>query len=421
MNIAILGAGIIGVTTAYELAADGHQVTVFERHASVAEGASFANAGVVAPGYVTPWAAPGMPMKVLRHLLARHAPVRLRRPLAAADLAWMLQWRRACEAGRYAANRARLQRLAFYSRHRLHEVAARMAYDFDRSTGYLVLLRGARDQRLAQPGLALLRELGVAYQEVDADEARRIEPALHPHTPLAGAIHLPQDEVGNCRQFVIVLRDAAEQLGARFVFNTTVTGLDMVRAATLHLADEPAPQSFDAVVLCAGVQSAALLQPLGIRLPLRPVYGYSISAHIPEPVHAPRSGVMDERYKVAITRMGQRVRVAGSAEIGGRPEAINEAAIQTLYKVLADWFPGAARLSSGVQVWKGARPMLPDGPPLIGASGRPGLWLNLGHGSSGWALACGSARVLADQIAGRAPEIDVEGLDISRWARNMTK
>lgn len=414
MQIAILGAGIIGVATAYELAADGHQVTVFERHATVAEGASFANAGVLAPGYVTPWAAPGMPGKVLRHLTARHAPVRVTRPLAAADLAWMRRWLRACDPASYAANRARLQRLAFYSRQRLQQVAARMAYDFEHSDGYLVLLRGAKDRRLAQPGLRLLRELGVPFHEVSADEARQIEPALQPGTPLAGAIHLPQDQVGNCRQFAIILRDAAEQLGARFRFNSTIAQLDPARPATLQLAGDAAPARFDAVVVCAGVQSAELLRPLGIKLPLRPVYGYSISAAIAEPVHAPRSGVMDERYKVAITRMGQRVRVAGSAEIGGRPEDVNDDAIRTLYQVLHDWFPAAARLSNGVQVWKGARPMLPDGPPVIGASGLPGLWLNLGHGSSGWALACGSARVLADQIAGRAPEIDIEGLDVQR-------
>ena len=417
MNIAILGAGIVGVTTAYELAADGHQVTVFERHASVAEAASFANAGVVAPGYVTPWAAPGMPLKVLRYLLAHNAPVRLRRPLALADIAWMRHWLAACEGTAYARNRARMQRLAFYSRHRLHRLADAMAYDFDRSSGYMVLLRAERDRRLAQPGLALLRELGVPFQELDADTARRIEPALHPHTPLAGAIHLPQDEVGNCRQFAIILRDAAEQLGARFVFNTTVTAIDRAQPATLHVAGASSPQRFDAVVLCAGVGSANLLRPLGLRLPLRPIYGYSISAHVPEPTLAPRSGVMDERYKVAITRMGQRVRVAGSAEIGGRPDEVHHAALQTLYKVLADWFPGAARLSSGVQVWKGARPMLPDGPPVIGASGVPGLWLNLGHGSSGWALSCGSARVLSDLIVGRTPEIDTEGLGVERRRR----
>jgi D-amino-acid dehydrogenase len=307
-----------------------------------------------------------------------------------------------------------MQRLAFYSRQRLHEVAARMAYDFDRSDGYMVLLRSDKDRQMVQPGLAVLRELGVAFHEISADEARQIEPALHPGTPLAGAVHLPQDEVGNCRQFAVILRDAAQQLGAQFLFNTAVTRIDSAQAASVFIANESTPQRFDAVVLCAGVQSAALLRPLGIDLPLRPVYGYSISAHIPEPLHAPRSGVMDERYKVAITRMGQRVRVAGSAEIGGRPDAIRQAAVHTLYKVLNDWFPAAGRLSSGVQVWKGARPMLPDGPPVVGASGIPGLWLNLGHGSSGWALSCGSARVLADQLAGREPAIDTEGLGLQR-------
>jgi D-amino-acid dehydrogenase len=416
MRIAVLGTGIVGVSTAYELAIDRHQVTVFERHAMVAEAASFANAGVVAPGYVTPWAAPGMPGKVIRHLLARHAPVRLIRPLAAADLGWMRRWLRACESGAYATNRARLQRLALYSRQRLHQVRADLACDFERSDGYLVLLRDEQERRLAQPGLALLRELGLAFHEITGDEARQIEPALHPGTPLAGAIHLPQDEVGNCRQFAVILRDAAEALGARFFFNTRITGIDPAAPATLQLAGEPAPQGFDAIVLCAGVQSAALLRPLGIRLPLRPVYGYSISAPIPEPLHAPRSGVMDERYKVAITRIGQRVRVAGSAELGGRTDTINPDAVRTLHKVLHDWFPAAARLSAGMQVWKGARPMLPDGPPIIGASGIPGLWLNLGHGSSGWALACGSARLLADQIAGRAPAIDTEGLGLARYA-----
>ena len=415
MRIAVLGAGIVGVSTAYELAIDSHQVTVFERHAMVAEAASFANAGVVAPGYVTPWAAPGMPGKVIRHLLARHAPVRLLRPLAATDLGWMRRWLRACEPGAYAANRARLQRLALYSRQRLHQVSADLACDFERSDGYQVLLRGEQERRVAQPGLALLRELGLAFHEITGDEARQIEPALHPDTPLAAAIHLPRDEAGNCRQFAVILRDAAEALGARFCFNTPVAGIDPTAPATLQLAGEPAPQGFDAIVLCAGMQSAALLRPLGLRLPLRPVYGYSISAPIPEPQHAPRSGVMDERHKVAITRIGQRVRVAGSAELGGRAEAINPDAVGTLYKVLHDWYPAAARLSAGVQVWKGARPMLPDGPPIIGASGIPGLWLNLGHGSSGWALACGSARVLADQIAGQAPAIDTEGLGLARY------
>ena len=190
--------------------------------------------------------------------------------------------------------------------------------------------------------------------------------------------------------------------------------MDRSQPATLLIANDAARRRFDAVVMCAGVTSAALLRPLGLRIPIAPVYGYSISAHIREPLNAPRSAVMDERYKVAISRLGQRVRVAGSAEIGGSPSHKRAGALRTLYKVLHDWFPGAAQLGSGVQEWKGARPMLPDGPPVLGASGLPGLWLNLGHGSSGWALACGSARALADVMAGHAPAVDLEGLGVER-------
>lgn len=415
MNIAIIGAGIIGVTTAHELAADGHAVTVFERHASLAEEGSFANAGIIAPSWAAPWQAPGLAGKLSQHMLAGRASLRMVRPLSAADVSWMRRWFAAREPARHAANRVRLQRLALYSRHRLHEISERLAYTFDRSEGYLVLHRSEKDHRLAQPGLTALRELGVPFHEISASEARQLEPALHPLTPLAGAVHFPQDEVANCRQFAVIVRDAAEQWGAKFEFNATVTGIVSTQPATLRLENETEPRRFDAIVLCAGVQSAALLAPLGIRLPLRPVYGYSISAHIPEPINAPRSGVMDEHHKVSITRLGQRVRVAGMAEIGGHPAHLEDRALRTLYQVLADWFPSAARLSKGVQIWKGARPMLPDGPPLIGTGGAPGLWLNLGHGASGWTLACGSARVLADQIRGQVPQIDTEGLGLERF------
>ena len=197
--------------------------------------------------------------------------------------------------------------------------------------------------------------------------------------------------------------------------------LDPAAPGSLHVwtlgDDAPVQRHFEAVVVCGGVDSAALLRPLGLRIPLAAVYGYSISAPIRDPLNAPRSALMDERYKVAITRMGNRVRVAGSAEIGGLPEKKRPASIQTLYKVLHDWFPGAAQLANtgaGVQEWKGARPMLPDGPPMIGATGIPGVWINLGHGSSGWALACGSARVVADLMGGHEPEVDIEGLGIER-------
>lgn len=413
MHIAIIGAGVIGITTAYELAADGHQVTVFERNAAAAAETSFANAGVVAPGYVTPWAAPGMPAKVARYLLRRHAPIKLGWPMAASDLAWMVRWMRACQLETYLANRARLQRLAFYSRDRLHGLTRDLQLSYDRSDGYMVLLRGEQDARLVEPGLQVLHDAGVRFARLDAAAARKVEPALSPDMAFHGAIQLPDDEVGNCRQFCMLLKTHAQGLGVDFRLDTSVAGIEAGPPVTVRLGDGTA-HAFDALVCCAGLGSAQLLRPLGLALPLAAVYGYSLTALIREPLNAPRSAVMDERYKVAISRLGQRVRVAGSAEIGGSPDRNRETSVQTLYKVLHDWFPGAAQLQAGVQLWKGARPMLPDGPPVLGASGIPGVWLNLGHGSSGWALSCGSARVLADQIAGRTPGVDTEGLDIER-------
>ncbi len=411
MKIAVVGAGIVGVTTAYELAQDGHQVTVYERRGAAAEEASFANAGVLAPGYVTPWAAPGMPWKVVKQLFSQHAAVRIGLPLSGAELAWMWRFWRACKLETYLAHRAALQKLAFYSRERLHAFTAKHQLDFDRAQGYTVLLRSAKDAALVQPSLKVLTDAGVPFHMVDEAATRALEPALNPETHFHGAVHLPQDGVGNCRHFALMLKDIARNDGVNFQFNTTVAHIETAQPATLLIAKTnsqiaPTRMHYDAIVLCAGVASTQLCKPLGKKMPIASVYGYSVSAHVREPMDAPRGALMDERYKVAISRLGNRVRVAGSAEIGGHPAAKRDRALRTLYKVLQDWFPGAAMMSHGVQEWKGARPMLPDRPPIIGASGIPGLWFNTGHGSSGWALSCGSARLLADAVAGRSADIE---------------
>jgi D-amino-acid dehydrogenase len=411
MKIAVIGAGIVGVTTAYELACDGHQVTVFEQRGAAAEEASFANAGVLAPGYVTPWAAPGMPWKVAKQLFAQHAAVRVALPLSAADLAWMWRFWRACKLDTYLAHRAALQKLAFYSRERLHAITEQHQLEYDRAEGYTVLLRSAKDAVMLQPSLQVLRDAGVPFNELDEAAVRLLEPALNPDTHFYGAVHLPQDEVGNCRQFALLLKDIARSKGVDFQFNTTVAHINIAQAATITIASsnsqaERREAKFDALVLCAGTSSAQLCKPLGQHLPIAAIYGYSVSAQVRETLDAPRGALMDEHYKVAISRLGQRVRVAGSAEIGGNLGVHRPSALRTLYKVLQDWFPGAGTMRHSVQEWKGARPMLPNRPPLVGASGIPGLWFNTGHGSSGWALSCGSARLLADGIAGRAGEID---------------
>ena len=416
MKIAIIGAGIIGVTTAYELAADGHEVHVFERRNSACEETSFANAGVISPGYITPWAAPGMPSKVLQYLFQKHAPVRIKLPFKHGELGWMIQWLKACKSATYASTRSALQSLASYSTERLQQLSQTLGLAYDSAQGYLVLLRGAQELAQIQASLQILQDAGFAHQLLDADAARNIEPALCQATALHAALHLPNDKVANCRQFALLLRDQAQILGAQFHFGTAASHIQQgLQGIQLSHDKGDGQQAFDQVVVCAGVASRALLKPLGIHIPLIPVYGYSISAPVREPIDAPLSGIMDERYKVAISRIGNRVRVAGGAQLGGDPAHINQSAIQTLYKVLDDWFPmaadtkGQAATNKGrgqVQVWKGARPMLPSGPPRVGASGVPGVWLNLGHGSSGWALSCGSARLLADKISGRKPTID---------------
>lgn len=434
MRVAVIGAGIVGVTTAYELAADGHEVTVFERHAGVASETSFANAGVIAPGYVTPWAAPGMPLKVLRHLFGRHAPVRFGGLNALAHLPWMWRWWRACRPAAYRANRGSMFRLAAYSSQRLQALAQGLDLEFERARGVLVLLRSARDLAQAQGALDMLRKLQVPFELLDGAQCRQVEPGLNVEMALHAGISLPQDEVGNCRQFAHLLRAQAQLRGARFLFQHEVLRLDpgtMPRVLVRELAATAAGRTagsagrdveaeFDAVVTCAGHQANRLLQPLGCALPIVAVHGYSITAPLRAgdalAVQGPRGAVMDEQYKVAISRLGQRIRVAGSAELGGSADAMNAAALATLYKVLDDWFPGAAQLSK-VTAWKGARPMLPDGPPVLGPSRAAGIWLNLGHGSSGWALSCGSARVLADLIGGHTPAIDLSGLGTQRLQR----
>ena len=212
MKIAVIGAGIIGITTAYELARDGHEVTVFERRGAAAEEASFANAGVLAPGYVTPWAAPGIPWKVAKQLFAPHAAVRVGLPLSASDMVWMWRFWRACNAQTYLAHRSALQKLAFYSRERLQTITDQHQMAYEQANGYMVLLRSDKDRAMVQPSLRVLRDAGVGFSELDEAGARLIEPALNPDTQFAGAVHLAQDGVGNCRQFALQLKDLARSL-----------------------------------------------------------------------------------------------------------------------------------------------------------------------------------------------------------------
>lgn len=412
MKIAVIGAGVIGVTTAYELALDGHEVTVFERHSTAAEEASFANGSLIAPAWLAALAPPGQ----ARHLLSpggtRSGGLRLAGWPDAAQWGWLWRWQRATRIPQTAQRQTALFRLAQFSQERLAATTDEAQLEYDRSQGLLVLWRSEREAAQARAALPALREQGAVVRELDVAQARQIEPSLNPDTALVGALELSTGLAANCRQFTLQLKTLAQARGCQFQFNNPVERLDTTgQGVTLTLAAANAtPQSFDAAVLCAGTGASALLRPLGVQLPLQAVYGHSISAAVREPLDAPDSAVIDARHQVSISRLGQRVRVAGGTTLGGQPGTRSATEMRRLYRVLMDWFPGAARLGGpqgSVQEWRGAQALLPDGLPLVGESGVPRIWLNLGHGSSGWALACGCARALADRLQGRAPDTDL--------------
>ena len=453
MKTIVLGAGVIGVATAYYLSELGCDVTVVEREPGVALGASFGNAGVIAPGYVTPWAAPGMPSRLLKYLFKPASPLIFRPTFDPAQWRWIARWLHECDLARFRVNKQRMQRIATYSRECLRAFCTTHAFDYGRSQGYLQLFRTDYDVALAQPALAVLRDAGIAHREVDADECARIEPGLQWSRvkPVAG-IYLPDAEAGDCARFTRELRAVCEANGVAFMFDTEVAGIEVERgqvrgvrvralsqrrdrhapkqASTTPLAQpdsepatrraraEPPPRTLaaEAVVVALGVESAALVERFGMRLPLYPVKGYSATLPVVDDQKAPRAALMDESLKTAITRFGTHLRVAGTAELGNRHATLREQALQTLMKVLDDWFPHAATPSSA-QFWVGRRPMLPDGPPLLGPSGVDGLWLNVGHGSTGWAMAMGSGRAVADLVTRRAPEINLDGLTLARYRK----
>ncbi|WP_321950419.1 D-amino acid dehydrogenase [Burkholderia cenocepacia] len=427
MHVIVLGAGVIGVTTAWHLREAGCDVTVIEREADVAQATSLGNAGVIAPGYVTPWAAPGMPGKILKYLFKPASPLIFRPTLDAAQWRWIARWLRECEFERFRVNKQRMQRIAYYSRACLHAFRDRYPFDYGASRGYLQLLRSAFDVEMVQPALKVLRDAGIAFRELDAAGCTAIEPGLRwARQAPVGGIYLPDDEAGDCARFTRELRARCEANGVTFRFRTAIRALDVaggeVRGVRIDSLDAGAAArrdallAADAIVVALGVDSAGLLRPLGIDVPLYPVKGYSATLAVVDDEKAPCAALMDESLKTAITRFGPTLRVAGTAELGSRHAALRQQALDTLMKVLDDWFPHAADRASA-RFWVGRRPMTPDGPPLLGASGIDGLWLNVGHGSTGWAMSMGSGKVVADLVTGRAPEIDLAGLTLARYDR----
>jgi D-amino-acid dehydrogenase len=416
MKVLVLGAGVIGVTCAHYLAEGGHEVTVVDRQRGPALETSLANAGIVCPSYATPWAAPGMRWKAFKWLLQRNAPMKVNWPADEKLLGWMKAWLANCNRARFERNKRRMQRLSRYSLACLQQLrdATGIRYDEIRQ-GSLQLLRTSGELAAISSHTRMLEQAGIPHQVLSAKGCIDVEPALaDARLPFAGGVHLPLDETGDCHRFTTALVEHARQRDVRFLFQIAVQHLRVTGDRISEALTSDEPLSADAFVVALGCDSVTLLDTLEIKLPIQPVKGYSATLQITRPDRAPRAAVIDEHNKIAITRLGDRVRAAGRAELGANTTYPSASACRALVGALRELFPRAADFGHP-EYWAGLRPMTPDGPPILGRTPIGNLFLNVGHGSQGWSMACGSARVVADLVSNREPAIDLEGLTLERY------
>lgn len=417
MKVVILGAGVVGTAAAYYLNQAGHEVTVIDRQPGAALETSFANAGEISPGYASPWAAPGIPAKAVRWLLMEHAPLILRPRPDIHMLTWVLAMLRNCTQARYAINKSRMVRLAEYSRDELVALRAKLGIAYDhRSQGTLQLFRTQKQLDASGRDIEVLQSYGVAYELLDRAGCVAAEPGLAASQDrFLGGLRLPGDETGDCHMFTRALADWLAGEGVDFRYETQIEGLERDGGRIGGVLTDRGTVRGDAYLVALASYSPALLRPLGLKLPVYPIKGYSITAPIADAGRAPVSTLLDESYKIAITRLGDRIRVGGMAEISGFDKSLPPRRKATLLHSLNDLFPGAAA-EGGVSYWSGLRPMTPDGPPIVGATPIPNLFLNTGHGTLGWTMACGSGSLVASLISGTEPPVDPAGLGLARYS-----
>ncbi|ACS85771.1 D-amino acid dehydrogenase [Musicola paradisiaca] len=415
MNVVILGSGVIGVSTAWYLSQSGHNVTVIDRQAEPAQETSAANAGQISPGYSAPWAAPGIPLKAVKWLFQRHAPLAIRPDFTTAQLRWMWQMLLNCDDAHYQINKARMVRLAEYSRDCLQQLRDKTGIAYEgRQGGTLQLFRTPQQFENAQRDIAVLKEAGVPYQLLESDELSSVEPALAAvRHQLTGGLRLPHDETGDCQLFTRQLAQMAADAGVTFRFGVEVQRLDVEgnRIAGVYCNGEKIVA--DAYVVACGSYSTALLATW-FSILVYPLKGYSLTIPLEDEAGSPVSTVLDETFKVAITRFDRRIRVGGMAEIAGFDLSLNPKRRQTLEKVVRDLYPHCGPIEQAV-FWTGLRPMTPDGTPLVGRSPLQNLYLNTGHGTLGWTMSCGSGQLLADIISAKTPDIESDDLSYFRY------
>lgn len=409
MKILVLGGGVIGVTSAWYLSQQGHEVTVIDRQAQPALETSFANGGQISWGSAVPWAMPSIPWLALMWLFRPHSPLVMRPRLDPAMWRWLFQMLGQCTPGRFMANRERMLRISRYSHDCLTELRTQTGIQYDqRTAGLFVLHRTERSLRSAVKEGQLLKRLDIPFRVFDRLGCVAQEPSLaRVADKFVGGIYFPQDESGDCRKFTLDLAQRTERHGVRFQGETTIARLNVSGGRVQSVSTNRGEISADTYLVACGSYSPLLLRPLGIRLPVYPIKGYSLTAPITDDAAAPQGTVTDETYKVVVTRLGDRIRAAGTAELAGYDLTLRPSRLATIEHVVRDLFPGLVDFAR-VEHWCGLRPMTPGNPPIISATSHDNLFVNTGHGTQGWTMACGAGKAVADLISGRRPEIPLQ-------------
>ncbi|WP_213993637.1 D-amino acid dehydrogenase [Sodalis sp. dw_96] len=419
MRVIILGSGVIGVTSAWYLARAGHEVMVLERQPGPALETSAGNAGQISPGYAAPWAAPGVPLKAIKWMFQRHSPLAIRLNGTDHQFHWMWQMLRNCDSRHYYINKSRMVRLAEYSRDCLKALRTDTGIQYEgRQGGTLQIFRTEQQFASAAKDIAVLRDEGVPFELLESRQLAGVEPALAGVAhKLTGGLRLPNDETGDCQLFTQQLAKMAANLGVTFRYGSDITGLLRSGDRITGVRCGGDVLQGDAYVMALGSYSTAMLRDI-LSIPVYPLKGYSLTIPLADERAAPVSTVLDESYKIAITRFDERIRVGGMAEIVGFNTELAKARRDTLEMVVRDLFPGGGHVHQAT-FWTGLRPMTPDGTPIVGKTPFSNLYLNTGHGTLGWTMACGSGRLLADIISDKAPDIPYDDLSVARYTEGF--
>lgn len=416
MRIVIMGGGVIGVTTAYFLAKEGHEVVVLDRQKAVAQETSFANAGLIAPGHVYAWASPRAPMILLKSLYREDTALRYRIKADPRMWAWSLRFLANCTAARNRKNTLRKLSLCLYSQSVLNELRAEAQLEYDRTAaGLLYLYRDKAHFATGVANMAMLNDNGSNLQAVDPDRIAQLEPQLaHAKDKLAGAIYAPTDESGDCRKFTERVAVAAVGHGVVFMLDHDIREIEFAGDRITAIATSQGRIEGDAYVLALGSYSPLLASPLRIKLPVYPIKGYSVTLPVEDHHGAPVVAGVDEANLVAYARLGDRLRLTATAEFAGYDTGFEAGNFANMLRVARDLFPNAAAYDKP-DYWACLRPMTPDGAPILGRCRMVNLYLNAGSGHMGFTMSAGCARIVTDIVAGRKPAIDIEGLTVDRY------